>query len=594
MTSTGFAADPAAILESARLASGGDAWNAVRTLHIRAQLQAGGRTGSTDRWEDLVTGRYVKQYNLPPKRGAEGFDGLNVWTQPTSGVAYLLGDEDARLAAIDDSYRTSRGWWFAQRRPATIQYAGLRTEGHRSFDLVKMTPEAGRALLVWVDRGTHLISRIVEQRAEQTSVTQYSNFHWVGSIRLPFTIRSGDGDSASDDVETVENVETNPAIEDRRFAIPALNIGPASAEAPVTVPFRLEDNRIFVQVLINGQGPFQAEFDSGASLVVPPEVVSALNLGATGQSRQSGGGEGSVSATQGNIATLSIGDAVLTNPEFESFAWDDEQPKRLLIGLEVLQQFVVYIDFDRSTLTLTPPSSYRYSGPGSIIPFHFQDNQPEVSASIDGIAALCTVDTGDNGSLLLIAPFANKYGFAERYHASIPYTGSAVGVTAGVWARVNEVALNGVDGRPLVRVTRSVTRISKQQSGFDADRYVSASLGVGILKQFNLTFDYSRQRIILEPNHLYGQPDLFDRSGMRLESDAAGWKVVALVPDGGAEHAGLRVGDIIVDIDGKGRSQIDRATLKAMMTSPAGTSLEMRVLREGAVSSKKLTLADVL
>jgi hypothetical protein len=63
---------------------------------------------------------------------------------------------------------------------------------------------------------------------------------------------------------------------------------------------------------------------------------------------------------------------------------------------------------------------------------------------------------------------------------------------------------------------------------------VSANLGMGILKQFNLTFDYARQRLILKPNHLYGQPDAFNRGGMRLAAIGDGWKVAEVMAGGAA------------------------------------------------------------
>jgi hypothetical protein len=40
----------------------------------------------------------------------------------------------------------------------------------------------------------------------------------------------------------------------------------------------------------------------------------------------------------------------------------------------------------------------------------------------------------------------------------------------------------------------SITRISLQDGGYDADRYVSGNIEMGILKQFNVTFDYARPR----------------------------------------------------------------------------------------------------
>jgi len=594
LSTTSFAGDPAAVLQAARLASGGAAWDAVRTLHVHAQLQSGGRIGVSDRYEDLRTGRFVREYGLPLRRGADGFDGQAVWTQPASGVAYVLGDEDARLGAVDDGFRVARGWWFPERRPASIEDAGARTEDGRSFDLVRMTPEGGRPFMLWVDRATHLPDRIVEQAAEQTMVTRWADYRWIDGVRLPFSVRSGDGDPKYDEVETVERIEVNADIADRRFSIPPLPAAVVRAGEPVSMPFRLEDNRILLQVAINGHGPYDAEFDSGGSLIVPPAVVADLGLTEVGKGKETGGGEGFVTTSHGALDTLSIGGAVISGPAFHSFAWDGQHPRRLLIGLETLLQFVVQFDFDRMTMTLTPPAVFRYAGNGAVLPFHFQDNQPEVFGAVDGIAAAMAVDTGDNGSLLLIAPFARRYGLAQRYHATIPYAGSSVGVTGGVWARAGELTLNGADGRPLLRVDKPITRISTQQSGFDANRYVSANLGMGVLKQFNLTFDYARQRIILEPNHLHGLPDVFNRSGLRLDADGAGWKVTQVIPGGPGDRAGVREGDHVATIDGRPRAQLDRAAVKAKFVGPVGTQVELRVVREGAESTRTLTLADVL
>jgi hypothetical protein len=594
VAATSFAGDPAAVLQAARLASGGAAWDTVRTLHIHARLQSSDRTGVSDRYEDVRTGRFVREFSLPPRGGADGFDGQAVWTQPASGIAYVLGDADARLGAVDDAFRAARGWWFRERWPATIEDAGTRTEGARRFDLVRLTPDGGRAFVLWIDRDTHLPDRAVEQAAEQVSVTRYADFRWVGGVRLPFSVRSGDGDARFDDIESVESIAINEDIADRRFSIPSLPEALARGGGSFSLPFRLEDNRILLQVAIDGHGPYDAEFDSGGSLIVPPAVVAALKLAQVGQGKETGGGEGFVTTTHGAVDSLSIGGAVVAHPAFHSFAWDHEHPDRLLIGLETLQQFVVQFDFDRLTMTLTPPASFRYDGDGAIVPFHFQDNQPEIFGSVDGIAAAMAVDTGDNGSLLLIAPFARRHGLVEKYHATIPYVGSSVGSTGGLWARVGDVTLDGADGRPLLRVDGPVTRISTQQSGFDANRYVSANLGMGVLKQFNLTFDYARQRLILEPNHLRGQPDIFSRTGLRLADDGAGWKVAQVFAGAATERAGILAGDRVVAIDGHSRPQLDRAALKQMFVQAVGTRVELRIVRDGVESTRSLILADVL
>jgi len=586
--------DPCPVLQQFRTASGGAAWNNVHTLHFQMKLAAGGREGAFDSWEDVSTGRFAHEVDLPPQTRADGYDGISVWTKPPTGIAYILGDQDARLGANDESFRIARGWWFPDRRPFTCEIAAARNEGTRVFDLARIVPEGGRPFVVWIGRATHLMDRVVEQQAEETSVTRFSDYRWVDGIRLPFTIRLGNGDPEHEDVETVETVQVNPEIPDTRFALPSLPRSSTAGPESVTIPFRLENNQIIVDVSLNGKGPYEADFDSGGSLLLPPEVVTELGVAARGTSRQTGGGEGAILGSKGILDALSLGGATLNNSHFVSFAWDDEHPKRLLIGLEVLQQFAVRIDFDAMTMTLTRLESFKYTGDGAVLPFHFQDNQPEVYGAVDGISGVFAVDTGDNGSLLLIAPFAHRYDFAGRYHATIPYGGTAVTATHGVMTRVHTVTLDGPDGRPVASVDKPITRISLQQSGFDADQYVSGNLGLGILKQFNITFDYRRQRLILAVNHFHGMPDLFDRSGMHLTEQKGAWTVDDVYSGGPAEQVGIRPGDVILTVNGKGSATLDRLGLRTLMTNSVGTQLQLLV-RSGTTDHEvTLVLQDVL
>ena len=577
------AAAPSDVLEQVRAATGGAAWAGLHRLHISSSLHAGGRDGHADRWEDVEHGRYARESDLPPCRSRLGFDGLSIWTSGENGIAYALGDEDSKLGAIDTSYQVMRGWWFPERRPASREPAGTTREGARTFDLVRITPEAGRPFTMWVDRATQLIDRIVEPEGERQSVIRFADYRKVGALTLPFTIREGDGDLEHDAIETVTGIEIDPAIPDERFALPPL---PAMASAaPVTVPFRVENDQILIDVMLDGHGPFEADFDTGASLIVSPAVVEELHLTARGATKQSGGGEGFVIGKVGRIGKLSIGaggaggGATVRDASFDTFAWNDAHPKRLLMGLETLQYYVVRLDFDTNQMTLTPPGAFRYSGDGAIVPFVFQDNQPLVTGTVDGIAATFAVDTGDDGSLLLMAPFARRHGLVDRYHATQPYGGSSVGKTEGVLTRVGRVQLNGADGRAIASVERPLTRISTQTSGFDAHRYISGNLGFGVLHKFNVTFDYARQRIIFEPNRHHNEPDIYSRSGLVIDKDpaTAGWTIREVMANSPAAQAGIQPGELVLAIDGTSGPALDLPMLRRVLRGPVGTSLSLRV-----------------
>ena len=415
-------------------------------------------------------------------------------------------------------------------------------------------------------------------------MTTYADYRPVHALMLPFSIRTGDGENpAFDEVETVRTIDIDQPAPDSLYGLPPLPPGDVAfppGKTSVEVPFTLTaGNVLLVPVTIDGSRTVQAEFDSGGNLILQPATVQALHVNTEGRLKQGGGGEGVETTSLGRLDSVAFGGAVMHDVSFHSRAFHPDAPDRALVGLETLQRFVVRLDFDRHVMTLTEPHAFTYSGSGMVVPFHFQDNQPEVTGSVDGIAGRLNIDTGDGGSLLLIAPFARRYDLARRYQADLPYAGRAVGATKGVWARkrVATVSIDGPDRRPLVQAHDPVTRISLQQSGYDANRDVSANIGIGILEQFNLTFDYPRQRIIFEPNHLYGQHDVFNRAGFRVARGAAGWTVSTVYQGGPAEQAGVKQGDVVSAIDDRPADTMDLDAIWAKLKGPDGALLRLRL-----------------
>ena len=592
--SPAHAADPAAVLRQSLQASGGAAWGAVGNLHVRYELEQGGQPGSEDDWIDVRAGRYASEARVAPYVQLNGFDGVSPWTSTPDGLAYVQGDADALFAAADASYRNALGWWFPERHPATLADAGARSERGRRFDRIAITPAGGRPFTLWIDQRTHLIDRFEERQAEGLNVVRFEDYRWVHGLRIPHTVRTGDGGDGSSAVQRVQSVEIDPPVAAGRYALPARADAASASADPVTVPIRVENNIVLVDVTLDGHGPYEADFDTGGELMLTPAVVSELKLAAGGQWKEGGGGEGSVIASAGALPAIAIGAAKVQHPVFTVHEFDDAAPRRILVGAEFLQRYVVRLDFDAMTMTLTPPERFEPPAHAAVLPFHFQSNQPEITGAVDGIAATFAVDTGDNGSLLLIAPFARRYGLAERYRATIPYGGMSITATHGLYARAHRVELNGADGRPVESIMRPVTRISTQQGGFDANAYVGANLGVGILEQFNVTFDYAHRRIFLERNHLYGQPDAFDRSGMKLHKDEAGWKVTQVWPGTPAERAGVRAGDALVRLGGVDAAALDGAKARALTMQAAGTELAVTVRRGSVDVDLALALEELL
>ena len=78
------------------------------------------------------------------------------------------------------------------------------------------------------------------------------------------------------------------------------------------------------------------------------------------------------------------------------------------------------------------------------------------------------------------------------------------------------------------------------------------ALGQGILHRFNVIFDYSRERLILEPNHFFGAPSDLNMAGIQFTRTAKGaLEITHIITDSPASEVGLLEGDYIDRINGR-------------------------------------------
>jgi membrane-associated protease RseP (regulator of RpoE activity) len=169
-------------------------------------------------------------------------------------------------------------------------------------------------------------------------------------------------------------------------------------------------------------------------------------------------------------------------------------------------------------------------------------------------------------------------------------TGWGVGGPArGLLARAKVLKLGGVE------VDAPTVDLSQQKKGSFTDPYVAGNLGAGMVKRFNVTFDYGHQRIIFESNANTGRPDTCDRAGMWLNRASDGFEVVDVVAGGPAEAAGVKVGYRIAAIDG---TPVEKLSLPALRerfrNEPVGTAVKLTVLAGGERREVTLVLRDLV
>jgi len=452
---------------------------------------------------------------------------------------------------------------------------------------------------MWVDAATNLVDRVVEKAALETRTTFLSDYRTVHGVKVPFAIRSTNGETQYDQVLTVKSVEFNVPVEEAQFRMPPpppADFSFAGGKKATTVPFELLNNHIYMQVKLNGKGPFRLLFDTGGANIVTPELARQLGLKTEGALQGRGVGEKSEDVALTRVGSVQVGEATVSNQVFavfplESFASAEGLPQSGLIGYEVLKRFTVRVDYENSLLSLTDPSAFAYEGKGTVVPFQFNGHIPQVEGDIDGLPGKFDIDTGSRASLSLLGPFAEKHGLKDRYAARVEaVTGWGVGGAArSLVARARVLRLGAV------RILNPVTELSLQKKGAFVDPYVAGNVGAGVLKRFNIVFDYANQKLIFESNALASKPDVFDRSGMWLNQGESGFEVVDVVPGGPAAEAALRAGDRILAVDGRKASDLDLPGLRGRFKSePPGTEVRLTVRSGDATRDVVLTLKELV
>lgn len=595
----GAAPDPRAadILARSKAAQGGAAWDTARFIRTKMQIETSGLKGPGESLEDARTGAFVDTFKLGAFSGASGFDGKTVWEQDSSGQTAIQGSDDQRQGAVNDSYRRSHAFWYADRAKASIAYAGEKPDAGRKFHVLKIAPEGGRPFDMWIDAKTFLIDRIAERNSRELRTTFPSDYRPVAGRLIPFFARQTNGEAKYDTIVKIDSVAFEDAVTQTAFAPP----GPPKRDygflngKSTTFPFRLVNNHIYLDVRLNGR-PYEFLFDTGGLNVITPTVARELGLKSEGAIQARGSGEKAQEAGFTTVDRLDVGGAYLEKQTFvvialESFKDVEGKPITGIIGYEVFKRFVVVTDYENARITLIEPEGFVYRGPGTRVEMALNDRTPEVAGDIDGIPGKFTLDTGARSTLDLSTPFVEKHNLVARYGARYQgVTGWGVGGPTRSWiVRCKRFAMGAAF------VDAPVVELSQNKAGSMADAYLAGNVGAGVLKKFNIVWNYSRHEIFFEMNKIFAERDVYDRAGFWANLGDGAFDVVDVVAGAPADAAGLKPGDRIVSANGKkAGAELTLPDLRLLKKAPAGTNLILEVMRGAQRLTINITLEDLV
>jgi predicted aspartyl protease len=363
------------------------------------------------------------------------------------------------------------------------------------------------------------------------------------------------------------------------------------------VPVSIEAGAIIVDVSINGRGPFPLMFDTGAQDALTPETAAALGLKTegSGTARDSGGDRVAISVAR--VVSVRLGDAEMTDQPFAVLGLPryltdrgSRPPLAGFIGHELLARFAVRLDYDAKTLMLMPGQNFRYDNKGERVPLAFAGKTPVVPAAADGTPGRFVVDTGSSGALTLRREFVEAHDLEAHHPATVRIKSlGAAGPFEAILLRLDRFDIGGS------RIEHPATRFPSIRGEGLPFTDVDGSIGYEILKQFVITFDYSRQGLWFEHSGAFGARTGQGSAGFQaIKAEGGGFSIMTVVANTAAADAGMRVGDLITEIDGLSTVSMSLSEFAGLMRRPAGTTVRLGTVRDGVAQPITLTLKDVL
>jgi hypothetical protein len=552
-----------------------------------------GLDGTAVMTSDLNNGHFIETQALGAIKQANGFDGGQAWMRDLSGVYSPQAGGNKGALAINEAYRNANLWWRTDRGGARLELLGC--------DGLHVTPLGGQPFEAWFDPHTHLLVRIREtQSYGATTDTHYSHFQRKAGELIPTQVDIDTNDAARQTLRLRE-LSTTAARPVSAYAMPIEE--PADWSLPssgrVTMPFALINNHIIVEVRIDGRGPYPFLVDTGGHDIVTPFAIKGLGISSVGEALSSGAGDKSVTSGYAHVDRIDAGGALLHDQtvvtlDFSPLAVEGIQLGGML-GVEFLERFVVQIDYGAKTLTLIDPANFSTAdrtASGVAIPFVFYEHMPQVTGTFDGRPARYDIDTGSRVEVTLTAPFVSREKLGEAYPNGARVTdGWGVGGASRSYVvRAGQLSLGSVT------TSQPIASLSEAKHGAFSDSNYDGNVGSGLLKRYVATFDYSGRMLYLKPAQSL-DPDVgaFDRVGMWINLGEGGMAVVDLAAGGPAEQAGLKVGDVMIAIDGATVSTRSLSDVRrSLKVAPIGRPLAITYSRAGTSAIAQVLPRDLI
>jgi hypothetical protein len=246
------------------------------------------------------------------------------------------------------------------------------------------------------------------------------------------------------------------------------------------------------------------------------------------------------------------------------------RPVTAILGGEFLRKYAVELDYERKLIRLYEPARFQYQGEGVAAPLTMMQGIPFITLTVTlpngkRVQGRFLLDTGGAMTIHIYRQIAAREGLLDGLPV-LPESGLGIGGTTRRSAARGAGLVIGPFEMP-----HPVVAFTDDAAGLRTDPQSAGLIGMEVLSRFDVTLDYSRERIYLKPNRRFGEPFIYDASGLGLRAPGPSYSqaVVSSVREASpAQSAGIRPGDVLVQIDGESASGLSLDAIREKLKWP--------------------------
>ncbi len=267
----------------------------------------------------------------------------------------------------------------------------------------------------------------------------------------------------------------------------------SSGDKHIVVPFELNADGIFFRLQIAGSSEhLWFSLDTGAgSSYLDSGVAKRLGLQTSGSGTVHGAGAGTVPVNFIELVTFELPGLTSSGHRVNTTdltGLQGHHPMDGFLGYDFISRYVITLDYAAGKMTIAEPSTFLYSGSGGIFPIQFRGKWPYIKGTI-------AVPGGkpETGEFLV----DSGSGDAVDDPAILKTTGPVRKVKTGVG--LGEPG-EGVIGRASYLQLGSFRMNGPTAACCSGNPDDRRKIGTEVLRRFTVILDYTRDRMIFEPN----------------------------------------------------------------------------------------------